>query len=467
MRFRVAHLLRLRYCALNARPAALGVWRPVPMLVKKVLVAVAAIVIAGALSSSPAKAVGTPQMSIGAMQNTTCVIQVGGGMWCWGDNQYGQVGNGTTTAPNSPVQEATSSTEWRYLFDSTGNHMCAIKTNGTLWCWGKNENGQLGLGDTTNRNVPTQVGTDTTWRSGAAGIASTCAIKLVAGHNTLWCWGANGDGQMGNGTSGSDVLSPVQADLTDWLSVSIGIRHVCAIRTTGSLWCWGGNSNGQLGIGSTDAQLHPTQVAGSWKSVDTSDDGPGAYSCGIKADHTLWCWGRGGDEDAVNTLGLGTTVQTNVPLQVGTSTWSSVSAGAWTACGIQAADASLWCWGDGYQGNIGTGIPNDETDLGAPTTPVTGGARWAAVARGRDHTCAVRTDGSVWCWGDNSYLQAGLGAGFGVLSTPVAMDLTASGFSLPETDRDSGTLNGALLLLAAALAAAGVALSVHNGERAK
>jgi alpha-tubulin suppressor-like RCC1 family protein len=437
------------------------------MSIKKLFAAVTALVIAGALSISPANAVSSPQMSIGAMQNTTCVIQVGGGMWCWGDNQYGQVGNGTTTTPDSPVQEATSSTEWRYLFDSTGNHMCAIKTNGTLWCWGNNEDGQLGLGDTINRNVPTQVGTDTTWRSGAAGIASTCAIKLVAGHNTLWCWGANGEGQMGNGTSGSDVLSPVQADLTDWLSVSVGTKHVCAVRTTGSLWCWGGNSNGQLGIGSTDAKLHPTQVAGSWKSVDTSDDGPGAYSCGIKADQTLWCWGRGADGDDVNTLGLGTTTQTSVPLQVGTSTWSSVGAGAWTACGIQAADASLWCWGDGYQGNLGTGIPNDQADSGTPTTPVTGGAAWAAVARGRDHACAVRTDATVWCWGSNWANQAGLGAGGGVLSTPVQMDLTADGFNLPETNRDGRNFNGVLLLLAGALAAAGVGLSVRKDVYAK
>ena len=430
------------------------------MSTKKLFTAVAALVIAGTLSISPAKAVGTPQMSIGAMQQSTCVIQDVGNMYCWGRNDLGQLGNGNVDPHTWGVQEATGSTDWRYLFDSSGQHMCAIKNNGTLWCWGNNEDGQLGLGDTTNRSVPTQVGTDTTWRSGAAGYGSTCAIKVVAGHNTLWCWGVNAEGQMGNGTSGAPQLSPVQADLTDWLSVSLGGSHVCAVRTTGSLWCWGGNGDGQLGIGSTDAQLHPTQVTGSWRSVDISSDGEGSYSCGIKADQTLWCWGGAG-----STMGLGSGVsQTSAPMQVGASTWSSVGAGAWTACGIKVADASLWCWGDGWAGNLGSGVTGDEADSSEPTAPVTGAAAWAAVARGRDHACAVRTDASVWCWGENAQNQIGGGGDDNVYSTPVQFDLVAGGIDLPETNRDGGTFNGALLLLAGALAAAGVGLRLREGS---
>ncbi len=438
------------------------------MSIKKLVAAVAALVIAGTLSISPAKAVDTPQRSIGAMQQSTCVIQDVGNMYCWGRNDLGQLGNGNVDPHTWGVQEATASTDWHYLFDSNGQHMCAIKNNGTLWCWGNNSDGQLGLGDTTNRNVPTQVGTDATWRSGAAGYGSTCAIKLVAGHNTLWCWGANGEGQMGNGTFGSDVLSPVQADLTDWLSVSIGgneseEHHVCGIRTNGTLWCWGANADGQLGIGSTDAKLHPTQVAGSWNSIDTSNDGPGGYSCGIKADQTLWCWGG-----AEGTMGLGSSVsQTSVPMQVGTSTWSFIRAGAWTACGIQAADASLWCWGDGWKGNLGSGIAGDEASSTAPTAPVTGGAAWAAVARGRDHGCAVRTDATVWCWGENFQNQIGGGGDGDVYSTPVQIDLVAGGFYLPETNRGGSTFNAALLLLVGALAVAGVGLSVRKDALSK
>ena len=432
------------------------------MSIKKLFAAVTALVIAGTLSISPAAAAVAPQMSIGAMQQTTCVIQDVGNMYCWGQNNLGQLGNGNVDPHTNPVQEATGSTDWRFLFDSSGQHMCAIKNNGTLWCWGNNADGQLGLGDTTNRSTPTQVGTETTWRSGAAGFASTCAVKAAAGGNTLWCWGSNGSGQMGNGTSGAAVLAPVQADLTNWVSVSIGGEHVCGIQTTGTLWCWGGNSEGQLGIGSTDAKLIPTQVAGSWNSVETSTDGGGLYSCGIKLDQTLWCWGNG------DRRGLGAGVpQNSAPLQVGTTTWSSIGAGAWTACGIQAADASLWCWGDGWLGNLGSGIANDENDSAAPTAPVTGGAAWAAVARGRDHACAVRTNSTVWCWGENSQNQLSGGSDDLVHSTPIELDLIAGGFALPSTDRDGINFNWALLLLAGALAAAGVGLRLRKGSLAK
>ena len=432
------------------------------MMLKKRAAVVLMLVIAGALATSPTKAAAAPQMSIGAMQQTTCVIQNVGNMYCWGKNDLGQLGVGDVDPHTNPVQEATASTDWRYLFDSSGQHMCAIKNNGTLWCWGNNEDGQLGLGDTINRNVPTQVGTDTTWLSGGAGFASTCAIKLVAGHNTLWCWGANGVGEVGNGTSGAQVLSPVQADLNDWLSVSIGINHACGVRSTGTLWCWGNNGVGQLGIGSTASQLHPTQVAGSWKSVDVSGEGGGPYSCAIKADQTLWCWGGGG-----GTMGLGPSLDpVNAPTQVGTSTWSSVSAGAWTACAIQATDASMWCWGDGWMGNIGTGVSGDMESTNTPTVPVTGGAAWAAVARGRDHGCAVRTDSTVWCWGENFQNQLGGGSDGSVHSTPWQMDLLAGGFDLPSTDRDGGSTSGSLLLLLAALAAGGVGLHVRKGALA-
>ena len=109
------------------------------MLGKKLLVLVSAIVIAGTVSVSQTKAAATPQQSIGSMLNNTCVIQASGTLWCWGRNDLGQLGDGTNVAPFSIVQEGTYSSDWRYLFDSTGNHMCAIKTNGTLWCWGNNE----------------------------------------------------------------------------------------------------------------------------------------------------------------------------------------------------------------------------------------------------------------------------------------------------------------------------------------
>ena len=154
-------------------------------------------------------------------------------------------------------------------------------------------------------------------------------------------------------------------------------------------------------------------------------------------------------------------------MQVGTSTWSSVGAGAWTACAIKVADASLWCWGDGWKGNLGSGITGDAAGSSEPTAPVTGGATWAAVARGRDHACAVRTDASVWCWGENIRNQIGGGGDGDVHSTPVEFDLVAGGFDLPETNRDAGRLPETLLLLAGALAAAGASFYLGKTAQAK
>ena len=427
-------------------------------MLRKLFVSALALLAASSISTGGAAATASPQWSIGATQNSTCVIQVGGDLWCWGDNQYGQLGIGIFGAPvGAPTQESTTATDWRYLFDSSGNHTCAIKANGTLWCWGLNEDGQLGLGDTTDRSVPTQVGSDTTWVSGGAGQYSTCAIKA---NGTLWCWGSNGAGQAGNGTSGASLLTPTQADLTGWITVSMGYNHACGIRTGGTLWCWGENGNGQLGIGTSDPQLHPVQVAGTWNAVDTSTDGPGDYTCGIKPTGTLWCWGFGG-YPSINTLGLGDTYVTATPAEV-SYTWSSVAVGAWTSCGIQA-DSSLWCWGDGWAGNLATGVPGDEGDSTTPVATI-GGTGWAALARGRDHGCGVRTDATVWCWGQNSYLEIGVGSAGEVNSTPLQVDLTAGGFDLPRTDRDGSPWTLPLALLAALTAAAGVAVRRREGN---
>lgn len=411
---------------------------------------VAALLLASLFSVAPAPAAATvdiPEVSLASMQSGTCVINPDHEIYCWGGNDYGQLGINIFGAPVGIIgPEATNATNWRALFDSSGNHMCAIKSSGTLWCWGYNAAGQLGLNDATDRSVPTQVGSDSDWIAGTAGQYNSCAIKS---DRTLWCWGQNDFGQAGNGTSGSDLPTPVQADGSNWASVSMGRTHTCAIKTDNSLWCWGDNTDGQLGIGSLVAQTHPTQVSGSWKQVDTSADGPGSYTCAIKTDDTLWCWGQGGWA-GLNTLGTGATTASNAPLEVGGS-WSHIAAGAWTACGIKSADASLWCWGDGWKGNLATGIAADENDSEVPVAAA-GGAAWATIARGRDHACAARTDGSVWCWGQNTNKELGTAdADDTTHSTPIDTGLFASGIALPSTDRDDSPSPVSLMLLAALL----------------
>jgi alpha-tubulin suppressor-like RCC1 family protein len=128
-----------------------------------------------------------------------------------------------------------------------------------LWCWGLNGSGQLGLGDTTNRTIPVQVGAATTWASVTAGDQHTCATRNAG---TLWCWGLNGSGQLGLGDK-TNRTSPVQVGTaTDWLSATGGLVHTCGRRTGKSVWCWGGDNNGQLGLGDNIDRDVPTQITG-------------------------------------------------------------------------------------------------------------------------------------------------------------------------------------------------------------
>jgi len=167
------------------------------MSIKKLFAAVTALVIAGTISISPASAVSVPSTVIAGTKDSVCTIVANGTIECWGSNGYGQIGGGSNSYEPVPVNYIAGT--WGYLLNGgSGRHMCAIKIDGTLWCWGWNESGQLGNNSTTNAPTPVQVGADTTWVAGSVGFNSTCAIKS---NGTLWCWGDNVYGQLGNGSA--------------------------------------------------------------------------------------------------------------------------------------------------------------------------------------------------------------------------------------------------------------------------
>jgi alpha-tubulin suppressor-like RCC1 family protein len=427
------------------------------MSIKKLFAAVTALVIAGTLSISPARAVSVQTSVIGGTSDSLCAIISDGTIQCWGSNNDGQLGGGPNDHEDVPVSYISGT--WRYMFDgASARHFCAIKSDGTLWCWGANDQGQLGNNSTAAYPTPSQVGSANTWVAGAVGGGSTCAIKS---DGTLWCWGANDYGQLGNNDS-SDSHVPVAAHLTSVASVSIGDVNVCAIKTDGTLWCWGTGAYGALGNNATTDYPEPTQVDGSWLVVDVGDQGEGAHACGIKADHTLWCWGTSSDNGPV--LGIGTVRDTLVPVQVdGGGSWTDVATGPYATCGVKS-DQSLWCWGDGYSGHLGNGDVN-ATDYDVPQ-PVTGGHTWLTSVQAHDSACGVQTDLSLWCWGAQYARTIGVAGAPSENPNPLAVNRTLSG-GLPPTDRDGGNVNGALLLLAGALAAAGVGLSVRKGSLAK
>jgi alpha-tubulin suppressor-like RCC1 family protein len=284
----------------------------------------------------------------------TAAIKTDGTLWAWGNNQYGQLGNGTTVYYSSPIQIG-SLTNWRQV--SCGlDHIAAVKTDGTLWTCGYNVWGQLGNGTNTNSySSPIQVGSLTNWKQVAANFEMCCAIKT---DGTLWSWGYNDLGQLGNNTNGAggstnSYSSPVQVgSLTNWQQVAIGIGWAIAIKTDGTMWSWGSNSSGQLGIGGNNMYSSPVQVGSltNWKQVACHQSGFAA----VKTDGTLWTCGY----NNYGQLGNGTssTSSTNYsPIQVGTLTnWKQVACGGWNTFAIKT-NGTLWACGYNLLGELGNG----------------------------------------------------------------------------------------------------------------
>ncbi|MBI2235192.1 MAG: hypothetical protein HYU57_09490, partial [Micavibrio aeruginosavorus] len=304
----------------------------------------------------------------------TCAVKTNGALYCWGSDSDGQLGNGATTGnQTSPVQESTAATDWASV--SVGaTHTCAVKTNGTLYCWGDDTYGELGNGATTGDQAsPVQESTAATdWASVSAGVDHTCAVKT---NGTLYCWGENFDDQLGTG--GSDAVSPTQefTAATDWVSVSAGTTHTCAVKTNGTLYCWGNDATGQLANGAGGDQAFATQestAATNWASVSAGVD----HTCAVKTNGTLYCWGADGN----GQLGNGATTGNQVnPVQESTAAtnWASVAAGDIHTCAVKT-NGTLYCWGDDTNGQIGNG-----TTGGRQVSPVqesTAATDWASVA---------------------------------------------------------------------------------------
>jgi alpha-tubulin suppressor-like RCC1 family protein len=333
--------------------------------------------------------------SIAASSYHTMLIKAEGSLWAWGDNSSGQLGDGTTTNKSSPTQLGTGK-DWTAVKGGYAPQTVAIKSNGTLWAWGNNSGGQLGDGTTTNKSFPTQVGTATNWSIISAGDSHTVAIKT---DGTLWAWGSNTYGQLGNGTTTAQY-SPIQiGTATNWSAVAAGQFHTLAIKTDGTLWAWGWNLSGQLGDGTTDDKSSPIKIgtAVNWSAVAAGY----AHTIALRSDGTLWAWGLNSN----GQLGDGSTTAIYSPQKVGTgSSWAVIAAGDSHTIAIMS-DGTLWTCGKNDNGQIGDGTTTQKNDL----TKIGSATSWTAIAGGARHTVAARSDGTVLAWGDNSKGQLGDG----------------------------------------------------------
>lgn len=279
-------------------------------------------------------------------------IRRDGTLWTWGQNNNGQLGQNDLVHRSSPTQVGTD-VDW-YLVSATigGFNMAAIKTNGTLWVWGNNDFGKLGQNDNnTSRSSPVQVGTGTNWKQVVAGIKHTLAIQT---NGTLWGWGYNTRGGLGqNDTVHRSSPTQIGTD-SNWKLVDCNVAQdefTVAIKTDGTMWAWGDNTNGQLGQGDTIHRSSPVQIGTGtdWRVVSCGFNG---YVHAVRGNGSLWSWGY----NQIGQLGQSNTIHRSSPVQVGALTsWQYVNGrGDGVTVAIQR-NGTLWSWGRNESGQLGTG----------------------------------------------------------------------------------------------------------------
>lgn len=333
----------------------------------------------------------------------SCGIRAGE-LYCWGSGTDGRLGLGDTLERLVPTQVGALDT-WSQL-DVGKSHSCAI-SGGSLYCFGENDEGELGQGNHgngTELQVPTAVGVATDWQMVSAGERHTCGIRNESGNFRLYCWGANSSRQLGLGDTTRRTTPTQVGTATDWTSVYAGNNTTCGLRSGGALYCWGRNGDGQVGINNTSTQATPALVtvpaSSGWTAVSVGE----VHTCGILGG-ALYCWGR--QENGQTGLGAISGADVLVPTQVGTDTnWTQVVASNDHTCGVRGGVLS--CFGRDNESQLGVGNRSDSDNQASPiTTNPSGG--WTSVSSHYRHNCALN-QGNLYCWGRHNEGQIGKNA---------------------------------------------------------
>jgi alpha-tubulin suppressor-like RCC1 family protein len=393
---------------------------------------------------SAADMAGATAISAGGSRSA-CALMPGGTVQCWGDNTYGQLGDGTTTGPQTCCPETgdggvctstpspcsltpveVSGVTGAMAIAVGGFSACALLSGGAVQCWGDNTYGKLGNGTTTSSSIPVAVSGITGATAVSVGTNSACAV-LSGG--AVQCWGSNDNGQLGNGSTTDSPVPVAVSGLTDARAVSVGYLSACALLSSGGVQCWGDNNYAELGDGTTTGSSTPVAVTGLSSATAVSVGQEAA--CALLSEGTVKCWGingygqlgngsNGGPSQCISGLPCSVT-----PVTVsGLTGATAISVGAFSSCALQSGGGAR-CWGFNESGDLGNGsTTGPDTCMGGVPCSVTPGevsglSGATAVSVGGYAACALLTGGSVECWGSNS--DGELGDGATVLSPTPAM----------------------------------------------
>jgi alpha-tubulin suppressor-like RCC1 family protein len=341
--------------------------------------------------------------SAASAASNSITTPLAGNIWTWGNNTNNWLSVGLGGNQSNPVQLVSNANDWAAI-SAGGRQSTGIKTDGTYWAWGGNSYGQLGDDTNISKTSPVQtVAGGTNWSIPAAGSNASGGIKT---DGTLWTWGKNFFGVLGNDSQVAQVSSPVQtvAGGTNWSYLSIPNQTAVALKTDGTLWSWGRATSGALGDLSSITKSSPVQTVAGGTNWRQATIGGFFFTLAIKTDGTLWGWGN----NANGTLGNNSTGDVSSPIQTVASgtNWQQVSAGYKSVAAIKT-DGTLWTWGQNNYGQLGD---NSVIQRNSPVQTVSGGTVWSVVSAGNTGmTASIKTDGTLWTWGRNNSGQLGDG----------------------------------------------------------